>query len=154
MYTSPSFPYKSMLRMSKVSLELITDTHMLLSVQSAVRGVLVQCCQRYARTNYSLLSNPSKDYKTSERGSYLQMLDWVNLYGYSQSQPLPWGNFRFIESVDEVDWSTHVVDTPTGYIMECDIVVPDSVHDQLSDLPPLPDQEIPLCKGDYTELLE
>lgn len=76
MYTSPSFPYKSisMLRMSKVSLELITDAHMLLSVQSAVRGGLVQCCQRYARTNYPLLSNPSKDYKTSEPGSYLQML--------------------------------------------------------------------------------
>lgn len=89
MYTSPSFPYKSMLRMSKVSLELITDADMLLSVQSAVRGGLVQCCQRYARTNYPLLSNPSKDHKTSEPDSYLQMLDCVNLYGYSQSQPLP-----------------------------------------------------------------
>lgn len=65
MYTSPSFPYKSMLRMSKVSLELITDADMLLSVQSAVRGGLVQCCQRYARTNHPLLSNPSKDYKTT-----------------------------------------------------------------------------------------
>lgn len=82
------------------------------------------------------------------------MLDCVNLYGYSQSQPLPWGNFRFIESVDEVDWSTHVVDAPTGYIMECDIEVPDSINDQLSDLPPLPDQEIPPCKGDFSELLE
>lgn len=89
MYTSPSFPYKSMLRMSKVTLVLITDTDMLLSVLSAVRGGLVQCCQRYTRTNNPLLSNPSKDYKTSEPDSYLQMLDYVNLYSYAQSQPLP-----------------------------------------------------------------
>lgn len=75
--------------MSKVSLVLITDADMLLSVQSAVRGGLVQCCQRYTRTNNPLLSNPSKDYKTSEPDSYLQMLDYVNLYGYAQSQPLP-----------------------------------------------------------------
>lgn len=47
-----------------------------------------------------------------------------------------------------------MVDAPTGYIMECDIEVPDSVHDQLSDLPPLPDQEIPPCKGDFSELLD
>lgn len=43
MYTTPGFAYKSMLRLSKVSLELITDAGVLLFVQSAVRGGLVQC---------------------------------------------------------------------------------------------------------------
>lgn len=81
------------------------------------------------------------------------MLNCVNLYGFAQCQPLPWGNFRFIDSVNEVDWSTHAVDAPTGYIMECDVEILDSVHDQLSDLPPLPKQEIPPCEGSLTKKL-
>lgn len=92
MYTIPSFAYKIMLHMSKVSLELITDADMLLFVQSAVRGgacSMLPDISAYAGANNPLLSNPSKYYKTSEPDSYLQMLDCVNLYGYAQSQPLP-----------------------------------------------------------------
>lgn len=51
---------------------------------------------------------------------------------------LPTGNFKFVENPDSADWSNLPSDSPHGYIIDCDIDYPDSVHDSLQDLPPLP----------------
>lgn len=141
-YTAPGLAYKSMLRMTRITLELLTDPDMLLMIESGIRGGLVQVSLRHAVANNPYLSNPS-DYNENEPKTWLLMLDALNLYGYAQSSYLPTGNFKFVESPETLDWSTLPLDAPTGYIMEADVTVPDRVHDKLQDLPLLPELEIP-----------
>ncbi|XP_054280057.1 uncharacterized protein LOC128998086 [Macrosteles quadrilineatus] len=142
MYTAPGLAYKAMLRMARVTLELLTDPDMLLMIESGIRGGLVQCVTRYAKANNPHLINTA-DYDPNEKQSWLLMLDAINLYGASQSKYLPTGHFQFVESPENLDWSSVPSDNPTGYILECDIKVPDNVHDRLQYLPPLPELEAP-----------
>ena len=78
-------------------------------------------------------------------------LDANNLYGWAMSQPLPYGGFEWVNC----EYLTHDGDNDRttdnverfiankadcmGYTSEIDIVYPESLHDEHSDLPFLPD---------------
>lgn len=152
-YTAPGFAYSAMLRMTRVSLELITCSEQMLMVENGVRGGLVQCSLRYAKANNRHLSNPV-DYKPDEPTSYLLYLDAINLYGSAMLRHLPVGNFKFIDDPDTVEWSNLPEDSPHGYILDCDIECPDAHHDKLQDLPPLPSLDLsPTGDGKTKKLL-
>lgn len=86
-YTAPGFTYKAMLRMKRVSLELITCSEQMLMVESGIRGGLEQCSLRYVEANNPHLSHP-EDYKADDPTSYLLYLDACNLYGAGMSNNL------------------------------------------------------------------
>ena len=60
-------------------------------------------------------------------------------YGHAMSQPLPTGDFRWVEdlSVDDIlKWDPS---SDKGYYIEIDAEIPESLHDYLNDLPPFPE---------------
>jgi len=52
------------------------------------------------------------------------------LYGCSMSEPLPVGQFRFLEQheIDKFDVMSIPADAETGYILECELAYPKTLH--------------------------
>jgi len=53
------------------------------------------------------------------------------LYATAQSEPLPVGNFRFLEEAEirDFDLDTIEADAEIGYIVDCDLSYPAHLHD-------------------------
>ena len=85
----------SMLKKTKVELELLTDTDMLLMVEKGTRGGICQAIHRYAKANNKYMKNYDKDIISS----YLMYLDANNLYGWAMSQKLPVNGFKWVEKL-------------------------------------------------------
>lgn len=59
------------------------------------------------------------------------------------SEYLPKGEFEWIENVDDLEFYKVPDDSNYGYIVECDIEYPESIHDEHLDLPMAPEHMIP-----------
>ena len=60
-------------------------------------------------------------------------LDTNNLYGYALLEPLPMGNFRFLDDPESFDVNAVDCDGAKGYILEVDLKDPDKLHDVHND---------------------
>ena len=92
-YTSPGLSWASLLKMTGVELELLTDIDMILMIEHGTRGGLSQISNRYQKANNPYLH----DYDPSDTTSYLMYLDANNLYGWTIVQPLPVSDFKFLD---------------------------------------------------------
>ncbi|RLU14839.1 hypothetical protein DMN91_012726, partial [Ooceraea biroi] len=63
--------------------------------------------------------------------------------GWAMYQPLPRGEFRWVEDVSTLDVHAITPDSPTGYILEVDLEYPRHLHDAHADLPFCPTREAP-----------
>ena len=82
---------------TKVKLDLLIDTDMLLIVENGIRGGTCQSIYRYAKGN----SKYSRYYDKNEESSYLQYWDVNNLYEWAMSQKLPVNNFERTEDTSQ-----------------------------------------------------
>jgi len=73
--------------------------------------------------------------------SYITYLDAKNLYSASMIEPLPVGNFRFLDDDQLKAFQLDQVaeDSDTGYIVECDLEYPEVLHSKHSDYPLAPE---------------
>lgn len=139
-FTAPGFSWDSMLKMTGAKIECFKEGQldMLQMVQSGMRGGISMISCRHAKANIA----GSKDYDITKPLSNIMYLDANNLYGWAMSQALPLGNYEwesnlsqftpeFIESLKD--------DEARGYILECDIDVPESHHDYFNDYPLAPE---------------
>ncbi|XP_030764719.1 uncharacterized protein LOC115888968 isoform X2 [Sitophilus oryzae] len=140
-YSLPSLSFDSMLRMTKVELELLTDIDMIHFFKNGIRGGVSQCSERKHIANNKFLPN----YNPSEPSSFIMYLDATNLYGYSMSQPLPLRDFRWLTEREIIDLDIMNVedDSKYGYVLEVDIHYPKHLHDKHSDLPFLVENIVP-----------
>ena len=67
----------SLLKKTKVELELLTNTYMLLMVEKGIRGGMCQAIHKYAKANNKYMKNYDKNIESS----YLIYLHANNLYG-------------------------------------------------------------------------
>ena len=79
------------------------------------------------------------EYDRGKPTKYLQYLDANNLYSWAMSQPLPTGEFRWVEFRKDRSLKTIieelVVKKDYGYLPEVDIRYPKRLHDYHSVLP-------------------
>ena len=93
-YTSSGLAWKACLKHTGIKLELLTNPDMLLIFERGVRGGITQAVRKYASANNKYMGdkfNPNEDI------TYLQYLDTNNLYGWTMSQPLPTGGFKWVD---------------------------------------------------------
>jgi len=121
--------------MSRVELELITDPDIFLFFENSIRGGISTVSHRYAKANNKYLS----DHDPNLPSQYLIYLDANNLYGYSLSQPLPTGQFRFLDNPEVFDIDSVDCDGDTGYVLEVDLEYPSHLHDDHNDYPLAPE---------------
>ena len=97
-YTAPGLAWDAALRMTHVSVELITDINMYHFIENSIRGRISMITTRYDCANAPTL--PA--YDASRPNVNLIYLNANNLYGWAMSQPLPTHGFRFLQP-DEIE---------------------------------------------------
>ena len=127
-YSTPSFTWKAGLKMTGVKLDYITDDKLRLLLENNMRGGQSACMgNRYV--------------KRGERKIVYE--DMTNLYGWSMSQFLPTGDFREIQ-VTRSSLKT-ISRTPDndehGFLIECDLEYPNSIHEKTKNFPFLPEKK-------------
>ena len=130
-YTTPGLAWDAALKVTKVELELLTDTDMLLMVEKGIRGGVSMISNRYGKANNKYMG---KSFKDIEPSKYITYLDANNLYGWAMSKPLPTHGFKWMKVNELETWEKH------SCILEVDLEYPKSLHDLHSDYPLAPEQ--------------
>ena len=133
-YTAPGLAWKACLKKTEIVLELLQDMDMLLMFERGIRGGITQAVHRYASANNPYMEEYDKDKETN----YLQYLDANNLYGWAMSQPLPTGEFRWINcDVWDPEKLVNMLskEKKYGYLLEVDVKYPRELHNLHNDIP-------------------
>ena len=124
-FTLPGFSWQSMLKMTKIELELISDPDMYLFLMDTIRGGISVCNKKHIIADNKYIDKNTKNNK------YLMYLDANNLYGVSMVQSLPYKNFK---------WSNNVtLDKIQTGIYEVDIEIPKELYDKFKNYPLCPE---------------
>ena len=141
-YTLPGYSCQAMLKMTKIELELISDSDMYLLLMDTIRGIITVCNKKFVKADNiytrklhdeSSDKKVTKKLKTSNLSEFIMYLEANNLYGHSMSKLLPYKNFK---------WSNDLTLDPknlqTG-IYEVDIEIPENLHNKFKDYPLCPE---------------
>ena len=80
------------------------------------------------------------EYDSNEPSTFITYLDKNNLYGWSMSKYLPYGEFECLENVDEFDVNSINEKSEIGYFLEVDLKYPDELHELHNDYPLAPEK--------------
>ena len=128
--------------MTKIELELISDSDMYLFLMDTIRGGIcavnkkhVKADNIYTRKVHDESSDKkvNKKLKTSDSNKFIMYLDANNLYGHSMSKPLPYKNFKWSDNL-----TLDLNNLQTG-IYKVDIEIPKELHDKFMDYPLCPE---------------
>ena len=128
---APGLAWKACLKKTRIRLELLLVSDMLLMFEQGIRGGITQSVHRWAKANNPYMGS---EYVPHEPIRYLQYLDANNLYGWAMSQPLPTRGFCWVDvKPDEIN--KLVNSSEKGYILEAGVCYPRELHDYHNDLP-------------------
>ena len=123
-------------------LALLKDPDMLLTFECGIRGGITQSVHKWAIANNPYMGC---EYDPLRPTNYLQYLDANNLYGWAMSQPLPTGEFKWVdienlkqearELKKTIDMMVRNSNRGYGYVLEVDVKYPRVLHDHHNDLP-------------------
>lgn len=136
--SAPSLSWDSMLKLTKIELELITDSSMYSFIEKGLRGGVAMISKRYAKANNKYM----KEFDPTLPSCYIMYLDANNLYGYAMSQTLPMKEFAWVpeDAVSTTDFLKLDPDSDTGYILEVDLHYPSALHDAHNEYPLAPER--------------
>ena len=80
--SAPGLAWNAALKITKVQLELLNESDILLMIESGIRGRISTISHRHAKANNEYMGtefHPTKDYK------FISYLDANNLYGWAMS---------------------------------------------------------------------
>ena len=113
-----------MLKMTKIELELISDSDIYLFLMDTIKGAMTVCNKKHVKADN--IYTRKKD-ENSDVNKYLMYLDANNLYGLSMSKPLPYKNFKWSNDV------TLIENNLQTSIYEVDIEIPENLHNKSKD---------------------
>ena len=139
-YTAPGLAWKACLKKTGVNLELLKDPDMLLMFERGIRGGIT--VHKWAIVNNLYMGCECDPLRPT---NYLQYLDANNLYGWAMSQPLPTGEFKWVDIENlkggarelkrTIDMMVRNSNRGYGYVLEVDVKYPRELHDHHNDLP-------------------
>ena len=134
-FTSPGLSWDSMLKMTDIKLELMTDIDMFQFIEKGMRGGISYIANRYGKAN-------NKTYDEKAPSKYIMYLDANNLYGWAMSQYLPTGCFKWMtkNQIDKIDLAKYKEDSKKGLILQVDLAYPEELHDLHNDYPIAPEK--------------
>ena len=125
-----------MLKMTGVKLEKISDIDKYFFIEKGIRGRISYIAKRYAKANNKYMN----DYDPKKPSTFITYLDMNNLYGWAMSEYLPYGEFEWLENIDEFDINSINEKSDTGYFLEVDLEYPDELHELHNDYPLAPEK--------------
>ena len=91
-FSSPGLSWESMLKMTDIKLELMTDNDMFQFIEEGMRGRISYIANRHRKVNNKYMTT----YDEKAPSKYIMYLDANNLYGWAMSQYLPTGGFKWM----------------------------------------------------------
>ena len=135
-FSFPGLSWDAMLKMTSIKLEKISDIDIYLFIEKGTRGGISYIAKRYAKANNKYMN----DYDPEKPSTFITYLDKNNLYGWSMSEYLPYGEFEWLKNVDELDVMSINEKSDVGYILEVDLEYPKELHKLYNDYPLAPEK--------------
>ena len=132
-FTSPGLSWDSMLKMTDIKLELMTDIDMFQFIEKGLRGGISYIANRYGKANNKYM----EEYDDKAPSKYFMYLDANNLYSWAMSQYLPTGCFKWMKQkqIDKIDIAKYKEDSKKGLILEVDLEYHKDLHNLHNDYP-------------------
>ncbi|CAB4017421.1 DNA polymerase-like, partial, partial [Paramuricea clavata] len=112
--SAPSLSWDAFLKQSGEEIELVSDMDMFQFFEKGMRGGISHIAHRHSTANNKYMET----YDESSENKYLMYLDANNLYGWAMSQPLPNGEFEWVEEVDGMNLDDYLGDNERGMVLE------------------------------------
>ena len=135
-FSAPGLSWDAMLKMTDVKLEKIPDIDQYLFIEKGTRGGVSYIAKRYAEANNKYMS----DYDSNNQSTFITYLDKNNFFGWSLSKYLPYGKFKWLKNVDELDIMSINKKSDVAYILEVDLKYSDKLHKLHNDYPLAPEK--------------
>ena len=137
-FSSPGLSCDAMLRMTRIGLDLISDTDMHLVIEKGLRSVISYIAKRQSKANNKYM----ECYESSKESKYITYLDVNNLYGWAMSQYLPYSGFKWLNQKEISDFCLNSIseNSSVGYILEADLEYSSELHDLCNDYPLAPEK--------------
>lgn len=127
-----------------IKLETITDIDMFTMIMASKRGGICQVNKRHVVANNKYM----KDFDPEKCSIFSKYFDMTSLYGAAMCEPLPTGNYQWVDP-DTVGHETkqvqdfldrHDDDGPTGFFVQVKkLYLPPELHDKFADYPLAPE---------------
>ena len=99
-FSSLGLSWAAMIKMTKIELDLVSDTDMQLFIEKGMRGGISYIAKRHCKANNKYM----KCYDSSEKSKCITYLDANNLYGWATSQYLPYSEFKWLNQKEISDF--------------------------------------------------
>lgn len=139
-YTSPGLAWQAALKMSGITLDLLTNPFLYNMFELGIRGGVSMVSKKYGSANHSKIN----DFDEFQDNKHILYLDANNLYGWSMSQYLPTGLMHFLsdEEIEQFELQKVPKDSNKGYILEVDLQYPPEIHDLHNCYPLAPSHQV------------
>ena len=150
-YTAPGLAMDACLKITDISLELLSNQNMLLLFEKGIRGGISIISNRYGKANNKYMR---KGFNKSIPSKYLMYLDENNLYGCAMSMKLPTHGFKWLTGGEmEKLFNNQVLQVweKIPCILVVDLEYPENLHDLHNDYPFCPERVE--CKNGVKKLI-
>ena len=89
------------LKITKVQLELLSDSDMSFMIESGIRGRIATISHRHAKANNKYMGT---EFDPAEESKFNSYLDANNLYGWAMSKQLPTSGLKWMTDNELDDW--------------------------------------------------
>jgi hypothetical protein len=135
--SAPSLSWDAFLKKSVEEIELVSDMDMFQFFEKGMRGGTSYIAHRYSAANNKYMETYNED----DESKYLIYLDANNLYGWAMSQPLPNGEFKWVDDLDSIVIDDYIGDKGRGMVLEVDMEYPEELHDLHNGYPLAPESK-------------
>ena len=129
-FSSPGLSWDTMLKMTSVKLEKISDINTHLFIEKGLKRGISYIGKRYAKANIKYLENLK----------FVTYLDMNNLYDWAMSNYLPYGGLKWLKNVDGFDVMSIAKESKKGFILEADLGYPEELHALHNEYPLAPEK--------------
>ena len=137
-FSSHGLSWDAMLNMTDLKLEQTSDIDKYLFIEKGLRGGISSIAKRYAKANNKYIN----DYNPKKPSTFISYLDMNNLDGWAMSEHLPYGGFKWLRNIDELDATSISKKCPTEYFLEVDLEYPGELHELHNDFPLAPEKPV------------
>ena len=148
-FTAPGLAWDACLKITDISLELLSENNMLLLFEKGIRGGISIISKRYGEANNKYMG---RGFNKNKPSKYLMYLDENNLYGCGMSMKLPTHGFKWLTGgeMDKIYENRHNLNK-MPCILEVDLEYPENLHDLHNDYPLCPEKV--KCKNGVEKLI-
>lgn len=138
--STPGLSFDSALKTTGAKLELLTDVDMHRMFERGIRGGIT-----FVNVHHVEAQSSSGAASAETSTADLIPLDVNNLYGVALSMALPVRGFRWVESSTLEFWTEDAIlnledDSSQAFLLEVDLIYPDSIHKRTEELPLAPEK--------------